>query len=572
MARRYFEFVEGTSSKFWEVWIERNEVRTRYGKIGAAGQTTVKDEGSPEGAQKLHDKLVREKTGKGYQEKASGSVGPASERVTAPMEAKPELKVAAKKAAAAPRVVEDEDEEDDEEASTPSEGFRRWENTEDGSSKFWEIKVEESSHTVRFGKIGTSGQEKTKDFDDEGEAEDDAEKLIAEKTKKGYVPVGKHDTGPDLGPTNPELEAAIAKDLDDPRAYLVYADWLSGQSDPRGELIVLQHQALTASEDKAKELNKAANALIKKHNERLLGKLADFSDGEKELELDWHLGFIRGAKMAWTMFDDGGGDERRAPKELAALLALPAAKFIRGLKLGPFPGEEECNFQPVMDVLEEKKPPYLQDLYVGELGDWDISMTATGDFGPVAKHLKTLKRVTLRGGDIGFSKDISLPELTDLTIETGQLSQGTIKEICALKAPKLERLNIWFGSKNYGASGGLKDIAPILSGTAFPKLKHLGIMNCEFVNEVAAALPTSKILKQLTSLDLSMGCLTDESIDKMIASKAFGHLDELNLDDNGLTDASKPKVKVLGKNVNFGKEQDPERAAEGHYRYCSVGE
>jgi predicted DNA-binding WGR domain protein len=70
--KRYFEFVEGTSSKFWEVWIEGNEVRTRYGKIGAAGQTTIKDEGSPAAAQKLHDKLVNEKTKKGYVEKGGG--------------------------------------------------------------------------------------------------------------------------------------------------------------------------------------------------------------------------------------------------------------------------------------------------------------------------------------------------------------------------------------------------------------------------------------------------------------------------------------------------------------------
>ena len=35
MAKRYFEFVEGTSSKFWEVWIDGNSVLTRYGKIQA---------------------------------------------------------------------------------------------------------------------------------------------------------------------------------------------------------------------------------------------------------------------------------------------------------------------------------------------------------------------------------------------------------------------------------------------------------------------------------------------------------------------------------------------------------
>ena len=72
MSKRYFEFVEGASNKFWEVWTDAKEVHTRYGRVGAAGQTTVKKEGSPEKAQALFDRLVREKLGKGYQEK-SGS-------------------------------------------------------------------------------------------------------------------------------------------------------------------------------------------------------------------------------------------------------------------------------------------------------------------------------------------------------------------------------------------------------------------------------------------------------------------------------------------------------------------
>src|SRR4051794_735860 len=74
-AKRYFEFVEGTSSKFWEVWSDGSTVYTRYGKIGSDGQTTMKDQGSAEGAKKLHDKLVKEKTGKGYEEKTAGGGG-----------------------------------------------------------------------------------------------------------------------------------------------------------------------------------------------------------------------------------------------------------------------------------------------------------------------------------------------------------------------------------------------------------------------------------------------------------------------------------------------------------------
>jgi DNA ligase-1 len=66
---RHFEFVEGTSSKYWEVWVEGNEVRTRYGRIGSQGSTTIKKLPDEAAARVAADKLVREKTGKGYVEK-----------------------------------------------------------------------------------------------------------------------------------------------------------------------------------------------------------------------------------------------------------------------------------------------------------------------------------------------------------------------------------------------------------------------------------------------------------------------------------------------------------------------
>jgi predicted DNA-binding WGR domain protein len=54
------------------------------------------------------------------------------------------------------------------------------------SSKFWQIKVSGSSHTVRYGRIGTSGQEKSKSFESPAVARAAAEKLEAQKRKKGY--------------------------------------------------------------------------------------------------------------------------------------------------------------------------------------------------------------------------------------------------------------------------------------------------------------------------------------------------------------------------------------------------
>jgi DNA ligase-1 len=67
--RRHFEYVEGTSNKFWEVWVEGVNLYTHYGRIGSKGQTTIKNYPDEAAAQRAADKLIAEKTGKGYIEK-----------------------------------------------------------------------------------------------------------------------------------------------------------------------------------------------------------------------------------------------------------------------------------------------------------------------------------------------------------------------------------------------------------------------------------------------------------------------------------------------------------------------
>lgn len=68
--------------------------------------------------------------------------------------------------------------------------MRRFELAEGKSSKFWEVAVEGASLTVRFGRIGTTGQEKTKPFASPAAAQKENDKLIAEKVGKGYTEVG----------------------------------------------------------------------------------------------------------------------------------------------------------------------------------------------------------------------------------------------------------------------------------------------------------------------------------------------------------------------------------------------
>jgi predicted DNA-binding WGR domain protein len=71
---------------------------------------------------------------------------------------------------------------------TPLAGEPRYfEFTSGASKKFWEISTEGKSFTVRFGRIGTSGQAQTKSFPSETQAKREAERLVAEKVSKGYV-------------------------------------------------------------------------------------------------------------------------------------------------------------------------------------------------------------------------------------------------------------------------------------------------------------------------------------------------------------------------------------------------
>lgn len=58
---------------------------------------------------------------------------------------------------------------------------------EGNSQKFWNIEVEGTGFTVTFGKLGTAGQTSGKSFDTAEKCQKEADKLIAEKTKKGYV-------------------------------------------------------------------------------------------------------------------------------------------------------------------------------------------------------------------------------------------------------------------------------------------------------------------------------------------------------------------------------------------------
>jgi predicted DNA-binding WGR domain protein len=208
-----YEFQEGTSNKFWEITLEGTSFTTTYGRIGTDGQSSLKEYDSEEKAKKEYDKLVAEKVKKGYQ-LVDGDGDSDGDEAPAPAPARAPAPAAAVKAKPAKTAAVFDDEGDDEEAAPAAKakaapkpaakapekapaasgasksddtGARYFEFVDGSSSKFWEINLDGSSFTTRYGKIGTDGQQSLKEYDSEAKAKVEYDKLVAEKVKKGYL-------------------------------------------------------------------------------------------------------------------------------------------------------------------------------------------------------------------------------------------------------------------------------------------------------------------------------------------------------------------------------------------------
>ena len=67
--------------------------------------------------------------------------------------------------------------------------MRRFEFVEGKSAKFWQAEASGTTFIVEFGRLGTKGQRKEKDFPNEDAAKKELEKKIAEKLREGYSEV-----------------------------------------------------------------------------------------------------------------------------------------------------------------------------------------------------------------------------------------------------------------------------------------------------------------------------------------------------------------------------------------------
>ena len=475
----------------------------------------------------------------------------------------------------------------------------RYEFVEGSSSKFWEIERNKARVVVRFGKIGASGQTQIKDHAGEAAAQADMDKQIAAKLKKGYAAAGAAKPSAASAPkagkakasaraaaaaparakgaaaaSNPELEAAILQNLDDEAAYLVYGDWLQAQGDPRGELITLQAGLRKNGKDK-KKLRTAAEKLLEEHAAHFWGKLVDVQDMLDEVV--WELGFIKSVKLHNVYerdeeFGDGSKEKVKVVDVLGWLLDHPSGRFLQELTVG-IVFFFENRYGGVCDVIGKRKLPALRKLFLGDFSyeETELNWSEIGDAKNLYKGMPNLQSLKLRSGSMKLGK-IELPELRELVTITGGMDRKSTKSILDASWPKLEKLSLQFGP-SHESDVKFKDVQPILEGRGFPALRHLGLTNAEFTDEVCRALPGSKILPQLEELDLKMGTMSDAGA-KAIADHAskFAHLKLLDVHDNYLGDASKKLLKKVCNGLEFGEQREDEDPDDPDSRYASAYE
>jgi predicted DNA-binding WGR domain protein len=98
--KRTFIFQEGNSQKFWETELKGKEFTVTYGKLGTKGRSLTKSFETKEKCQKEADKLIAEKTKKGYKESSEGTEASGKVVAKKPAAKKAVKKPAVKKAAA----------------------------------------------------------------------------------------------------------------------------------------------------------------------------------------------------------------------------------------------------------------------------------------------------------------------------------------------------------------------------------------------------------------------------------------------------------------------------------------
>jgi hypothetical protein len=291
--------------------------------------------------------------------------------------------------------------------------------------------------------------------------------------------------------------------------------------------------------------------------------------------------------IAWRLrMEEPGGEQL---EDLSAYLERftrevdPAA--IRALVIAHIPIEDYWfESEEVRDRLVALAPrlPNLRSLFFGEVlqEESEVSWISHGDFASLFAAFPELTEFFVRGtGDLRLR--IGRHEnLRRLTVQTGGLPGQVVRDVAASDLPALEHLELWLGVAGYGNDTTTEDLAPVLSGEAFPRLRSLGLRNAQNTGVWVRAVAEAPVVSRLHTLDLSLGTLGDEDAQVLLDAPALRGLTKLDLHHHYLSEEAAERVRAeftaAGVEVDVSDPQEPEIDEDGEetivYRYPAVGE
>ncbi|WP_112489726.1 STM4015 family protein [Streptomyces bacillaris] len=286
---------------------------------------------------------------------------------------------------------------------------------------------------------------------------------------------------------------------------------------------------------------------------------------------------------AWRVsVEPYGDDDRDRPwaDEFADFLGAVDPAGVKALIIGQWGEAYEENSSVPIDLViaAADRLTSLEAVFVGDLEaeQAEITWIEQSDVTALLTAFPGLTEFGVRGGTDLVFPPVKHERLRSLTIQAGGLPAQVVRGVIDSELPALEQLDLWLGVSAYGGDTEVTDLAPLLSGTRFPRLHHLGLRNSEVQNEIAAAVASAPVVAQLRTLDLSNGTLGDEGAAALLEGQPLTHLEVLDLHHHFLTEAMEQRVRASlephGVRVDLSERNEPwgNRGVEG--RYTAVSE
>jgi hypothetical protein len=279
--------------------------------------------------------------------------------------------------------------------------------------------------------------------------------------------------------------------------------------------------------------------------------------------------------LSWDESESGA----RWIDRLAHFLTEPFAAQTTALIVGPWEQDYDTKDETIAGIITalveaREQLPALEELFVGEIisEENEISWIEQGDVVPLLAAYPRLRTLTVRGGNGLRLSDLRHDRLETLVLQSGGLPRRVLHDLLAAQLPRLQHLELWLGTDQYGGDITVEDLAPLLSGELFAGLSYLGLRDSEIVDQIAVAVANARILDRIDVLDLSLGMLTDEGATALLLSPRIARLRRLDLHHHFCSEAMVARLKALPLDVDLSEPQEAEIHDGKTYRYIAVSE